>query len=296
MFDQNRLQYNEAVTLEKTKEPYYQQLIEWANKSGVIVNGAQWPAFFGSHGQLRGVIASRDINPYEAIMAVPQNLLLMSIKAKYDPEFQPLFAKHPKFFEAEYHESFAEYNKLLFFMIKERQKEGETILKPTLNIISEKDVYGWADAAVIQGISDPVIRQELDYYFQLMERTWTAAQPIFEEAQSLFPKSVTKDDFRWAYFYLNSRCFGNGMPSLVYTPVIDLINNAEEDNRLHSFVVHRGLEKLPQADCEAIKYTKQSLSIDLSTVFPELNSEPNKETDKQRGVQFVEAVSHVDDF
>ena len=293
MFEQDRLLYNEAATLEKVKEPYYQQLTEWATKSGVIINGAEWPAFFGSHGQLRGVRASRDINPYEAIIAVPQNLLLMSIKAKYDKEFQPLFSKHPLFFEAEHHESFAEYHKLLFFMIRERQKEGETVLKPTLNIINEQDVYGWANPEVIQGIKDPMVRQELDYYFQLMERTWTAAEPIFAEGQHLFSKPVTKPEFRWAHFYLNSRCFGNGMPSLVYTPIIDLINNAEEDNRLHSFVVHRGLEKLPKNECEAVKYTKQSAHIDLSTVFPELSAEPDKKTDKQKGVQFVEAVSHV---
>src|SRR3990167_1257326 len=293
MYQEDRLQYNEEATLEKLKEPYYQSLKEWADKSGIIVNGAEWPAFYGPNGVLRGVRASRDIQPYEAIMAVPQSLLLMSIKARSDKEFQPIFDQFASFFDAKNHESFAEYHKLLFFMIRERQIPDNHSLKHTLEIISEKDVYGWANPETIKNIKDPVVRQELAYYFDLMEKTWVEAEPIFKASAHLYRTAVTKDEFRWAYFYLNSRCFGNGMPSLVYTPVIDLVNNAEEDNRLHSFVLHRGLEKLPDPECQAVRYKKQSREIHLTTVFPELNPNPVKTDDKQLSVQFVEAVSHV---
>src|SRR3990167_623152 len=104
MYQEDRLQYNEEATLEKLKEPYYQSLKEWADKSGIIVNGAEWPAFYGPNVVLRGVRASRDIQPYEAIMAVPHNLLLSSRLAASCVDLQPVFVRHPELFDPHRHE------------------------------------------------------------------------------------------------------------------------------------------------------------------------------------------------
>lgn len=100
-------------------EARYLRFNKWTIENGVIYNGIQWPAFFGENHQLRGVISTKEIKPYEAVLFVPNKILITTKLAQDHEILGPIVKAYPKVFKTS---PDAEYNLLIIFLIYERCK------------------------------------------------------------------------------------------------------------------------------------------------------------------------------
>ena len=116
-------EYNEELTKEHRRNPKDKVFVNWCLKHGMRWTGLDFPAIFGDG--LRGVVASRDIKPYEAVLFVPNKLLITVKKAKEDRFLGSVIEKHPEMF-SEIED--ADYNILILFLLRERIK-GKEIMK-----------------------------------------------------------------------------------------------------------------------------------------------------------------------
>jgi hypothetical protein len=281
------LEYDEKATAEKVKLPFYQEWREWGLKNGVKLNEEkiEIPAFFGHGGFLRGVRAKEDIQPGEVIMVVPQKCAMLSRVACNDPVLQGMFAENPALFDMQTNK-WAIYNRLLFYMLKEHAKGKESHLYYTINIIETDSNYDWYNDETINSALDPTIRDQMLEVKDRIESTWKLAEPIINSNSQVFEGKVKRKEFNWAYFYLNSRCFGAGMPTLVYVPFIDLINCKPEDNTFFAFFAHLKLEQDPKKASE-VGYEPQLSGANISAFFPEMQNITSPLI-KTRPYQFLE--------
>ena len=83
----------------------YQRFLDWFFTNGGKMNGVQWPAFFGKN-EIRGVIATRDIKPYEGLIYCPNKLLITTKLVKDHEIIGPIIKGYPEVFEEEGNEEF----------------------------------------------------------------------------------------------------------------------------------------------------------------------------------------------
>lgn len=286
---EKELEYNEKVSEEYRKTVEYQDFLGWCQKSGIRVAGVEFPAFYGEHGQLRGARASEDILPFQAIIAVPLKCLMMSRKAYDDPELSLIFSKHPQLFDPHKDDS-ASYMAVMFFMLRERIKGRDSELYHVWNIVPVDQSFPWLDDSMVAFIRDQCIIDEIVVMKNKLEYLWTLAKPVLDENTQVYPRSITRQEFNWAYYFSNSRCFGDSMPSLVYTPVIDLINHANKNAIFHCSFSNLKYESLTIAEAKNHGYDKNLGLANLSKLFPERKS-TSKPQIKSEAVEFIEAVS-----
>ena len=84
----------------------YQRFLDWFLENGGKMNGVQWPAFFGKN-DLRGIIATRDLKPYESLIYAPNKLLITSKLAQDHEIIGPIIKEYPVLFEE--HDDFEFY-------------------------------------------------------------------------------------------------------------------------------------------------------------------------------------------
>lgn len=95
----------------------YQAFVKWCLDNGMKWTGVDFPAVFENG--LRGIVATRDIKPYEAIIFIP-NSLLISVKSCLQDKFiSSVVEKFPDIFKDP---TEGEYSILILFMIRERMK------------------------------------------------------------------------------------------------------------------------------------------------------------------------------
>lgn len=139
-------------------EPRFARFLEWCDEQGVIMTSAAWPAFFGSE-NLRGVVCTKDIKPYEAIMYVPHKLLITTQMTKDHPILGQIVLDHPSIFKTS---GDWEYNLLILFLIHERCKGKESFWHPYLDTIQKIDTPIEWDQEHLDFIEDTQLRAEID--------------------------------------------------------------------------------------------------------------------------------------
>jgi hypothetical protein len=112
-------EYNRTISSKEKHNPKYKEFVEWCLANGMKWTGVDFPAFFGAEGHLRGVVTTRDIKPYEAIIAIPNKILMTTIQAKEDKYLGKLIKAHPDVFLVE---EAGEYNILIAMLLRERAK------------------------------------------------------------------------------------------------------------------------------------------------------------------------------
>jgi len=111
------LMYNKELSSQKKEEPKYKLFVEWCIKNGMIWTGVDFPAFFGD--SLRGMVATRDIKPYEGLIYLPNSLIITVEKVRKDKILGSIVEKYPKIFMLP---TDSEYNVLALFLLRERMK------------------------------------------------------------------------------------------------------------------------------------------------------------------------------
>lgn len=289
MMIEETLDYNADVTKEKLKASESLELASWAKKQGIINHGVEFPAYFGQQGHLRGTRSCSDIGPFQAVLAVPQKCLMMSRRAYEDPDIGPLLQAHPYLFDPKKTEN-ATYNAVVMLMLKERTRGKDSDLYHVISIVKQRESYPWLDDSIFNFIRDQCMIDEISTARDLFTDLWEKIRKILEANPSIFGDKVSKEDFAWAYYFANSRCFGEEMPALVYAPVIDLMNHEPTDALLHCSFIHLKLEKLSHHELADSGYKRLPRYADLSTVFPEWKFSPKVQV-KYDPIEFVEAVS-----
>lgn len=80
--------------------------------------GVDFPAIFGVGG-LRGMVATRDIRPYEGVLFVPNKLLMTVEKVRMDVVLAKIIEENEGIFLEEEH---SDYNIIVLFLLHERSK------------------------------------------------------------------------------------------------------------------------------------------------------------------------------
>ena len=290
MYRHTRLNYDPEATASKSKQQIYENLKSYAHEKGILVNGVEYPAFYGNGGFLRGARADKDIQPYEAIIAAPQTSLLITSRLWEDKELAELGVKYPEYL-ALANDGMEAYFLVAIYLLRERCKGDDSPVKSYIELNSNQDVYFWDDQKVLDYAKDPVLKFRLKYCRDQTHNDWKKVQRIEQENPTLFRRKLTKQDFDWAYFFAYSRCFGYQMPGKVYPPVIDLLNYAAEDNNFFAFLIHKKYEQMSDEECQKVNYKKQTQGIDLSHLFPDWKPSKGVE-DKRDSINFVEKFDH----
>lgn len=176
--------YNEKISEKEKHNPKHKLFLEWCFSNGLKWTGVDFPAYFGDKGELRGVVATRDINPYEIIMGIPNKLLMSSAKAKEDKALSKLFKKHEEIFTQD---DSGDYNVLIVYLIRERLKGPESFFHPFLNLLDDIITGQSWDKKAMKFIEDPMFRGCIEESQLELESEWEAMKDVFEENPKLFP-------------------------------------------------------------------------------------------------------------
>jgi hypothetical protein len=257
---------NWKLTEENRNKEFAKGYMEWMKANLLISDAVDWPVVF--EGGLRGAAAKRDIKPFEGIIAVPQKFLVMSRRAREDPELQEVWKDHPAIF-ALGATDICDYEVTIFFMIRERLKGKQSLYYYVIEVVDQGDLYPWLNPTVISYAHDVRVKEEIRLQKEKLDICWKIAEPIFDQYPKIFHRKITFEDYLWAYHFVNSRCFGWDMPSLVYTPLIDLLNHSEMDNPFHCTFLHTKKDKLPSEEAKKLNYDKLPPYLDLRSLFPD---------------------------
>ena len=63
--------YNKEVSEKLRQQPKYVAFKKWCDQNGILYSGVEFPAAFGTNGQLIGMAAARDVPPSTAFLYVP---------------------------------------------------------------------------------------------------------------------------------------------------------------------------------------------------------------------------------
>jgi hypothetical protein len=286
------LEYNQKISEREKHNPRHRKFIEWCFDNGFKWAGVDFPAYFGLNGELRGIVTTREIRPYEAIMAVPNKLLITSIKAKEDKHLSKIISAHEELFDIK--DENGEYNILIAFLLKERAKGTESFYFPFLNLVPEIESGLVWDKETINFIQEAALKEEaLDAQRELKEE-YQAMKEVLEKYPNMFP-NLTLHDFAWASQFVTTRCFGWFLPCTLLAPMVDLINHYANE-QCTTEIAHMGLEmEESKQKRENLDYRKLRGNYDMKLLIPESNFTPGNR--KTNAIHFIESFGHkVNDF
>lgn len=177
--------YNAKISEREKQNPKHARFLEWCFSNGLKWGGVDFPAFFGKDGNLRGLVAKRDIRPYEVVLAVPNQLMITTIKAREDKYLGKLFAAHEELFFAE---DTGEYNCLIVYLLRERFKGEESFFAPFLNVVSETESALVWDQQTLDFIEENSLRQEVVEAQEEFQREWKQLKAVLDKYPNMFPK------------------------------------------------------------------------------------------------------------
>ena len=177
--------YNAEISSREKMNPRHARFLDWCFRHGLKWQGVDFPAYFGEDGALRGLVASRDIRPYEVVLAVPNQLMITTVKAREDKHLAKLFAAHEALF---FDEDSGEYNCLIAFLLRERLRGEESFFAPFLNVVSETESALVWDQQTVDFIEEASLRQEVLEAQEEFQREWRQLRQVLEKYPNMFPK------------------------------------------------------------------------------------------------------------
>ena len=136
--------YNEKATLESNSRQFFVDYFDWYKEKGIQVNGVHFAANFGAQGEIRGCLVTKDIGPYQPIIAVPLECTLTLSKAEKDPALMEVFEQFPAIFNPS-RTFFANANRFVFYALTEYCKGKDSEYYYILYMCRETG-YSWLEA------------------------------------------------------------------------------------------------------------------------------------------------------
>jgi hypothetical protein len=123
----------------------HQNFKRWCDENGIKTPGADYPVAYGPRGQLVGMAAKKDIEPMQAFLYVPMDVVINEYNARRRcPEIGFIFDRHPEMFKK--HRD-AEYNTLIMYVMHELLKGKDSFWHPYFEIICRPDLPMLWDAS-----------------------------------------------------------------------------------------------------------------------------------------------------
>jgi hypothetical protein len=264
--------YNEKATLESNSRQFFVDYFDWYKEKGIQVNGVHFAANFGAQGEIRGCLVTKDIGPYQPIIAVPLECTLTLSKAEKDPALMEVFEQFPAIFNPS-RTFFANANRFVFYALTEYCKGKDSEYYYILYMCSSVG-YGWLDKEVNETIKDKRLKEELLEVKERIQEFWEVVQEIHESFPALFQRPIEYKDFLLCFYQFWSRAYYTNLPSIFLPPGMDNINHDDEENITLASIVNRPLESRSEEECTALGYQKRVEKIDFSPVFEELKDKP----------------------
>lgn len=180
------MEYNKEISDRRKQEDlHHKQFLEWCHENGVKFNAVDVLAYFGQKGELRGVAATRDLTPYEVLLAVPNKILITTPKIREDLVMKPILASFPDVFRTSDN---SEYYTLLAYILKERALKEKSFYHPFFNMVTDiEPAEVWEDSD-LKLIQSPDFRQEILDAEQNLKAYWEEMSPVLKRYRKIFGK------------------------------------------------------------------------------------------------------------
>lgn len=183
-YEEPFLAYNQNISQREKQNPRHIRFLEWCRENGFKSSGVEFPAYFGEDGQLRGVVCTKDIAPYEVVMAVPNKILITATKAREDEDLQPLFDGHELFKDPDD----GDYNTLIVFLLREKLKGEQSFWAPFIQLVPEIESGIVWDKQTLEFVEEPAFKEEIEEAQDDFEKEWKTIQSVLQNYSALFPK------------------------------------------------------------------------------------------------------------
>ncbi len=172
-----------------------------------------------------GLIATQKILTDEIVLRIPKNLLLNTKKAFFS-ELRPIFLNHPTFFSS-YHTSSWEDHMLLLYLLKEYSKGEESEFYHLIaNLPRDIDyLIFWPDNELDQLEDSSTFRLAKNHRKEYDEEEKYVLELVEKYPELLDPHVFNKENIRWIYTHLVTRCFGKYFEYTTMIPIAELFNH-----------------------------------------------------------------------
>lgn len=248
---------NVELTEKAKKDPKYHAYRTWLTQKGVLWKDIDFPVAFGPSGVI-GVAAAKDIPNSQAIICIPNKILITTTKVK-NGELKEFVDAFPEIFEDN---EDADFSLLAIFLLREKIKGSESDYQPLINVIDNNAILLHWHEDIIQELEDPYIKKEAKEFELDMDRTWEQFKEAFQKFPHLFPlDKFTKQDFLWCYEAVMTRCFGWSLPTTMLVPMADFMNHNPDGTT--SYIVNTRFERKEEEAPENYLIKKRKVALDV---------------------------------
>lgn len=290
--------YNKPKSDELKADPKYKAFMAWCDANGILYPGVDFPAAFGTKGELLGMAASRDLKPNTAFLYVPTNLHINKHTIKQrSPELWNVFEQYPAVFFKHYD---YQYLRIVTYVMMEMRKGPESFWFPYFEVISWSDLPMLWQSTEIEEFQDPVLIATIKAYRKDFDDEWRLVYEAIKNHEDLFPAISMEEKsyyelFIRAFCSVVTRCFGWGLPTTTMVPFADFINHHNVDSS-YEFICRDVDPQIDPSTSEMHEdyFTATKREVDYSTLYsPEQQQEQitkdNEDLllDKNRSLNYV---------
>ncbi|CDW82727.1 set domain protein [Stylonychia lemnae] len=210
----------------------------------------RFPAAFGDEDNyVVGSAAKYNIQPKDVIVYVPSRILITVEKALNSP-IGFIFEKHSSIFKAT---EDRDYLILLLFVIYEHQKGTKSFWHPYFEAINPGKLTCFWEDNTIEEINDVELREQIYIERENLEEDWQIIEKlIFLYSKDHFNTKVCSYQlYQRCACFVQTRCFGWGLPTTFVAPIADCFNhNSTSNNKIDivNKILHKANEDLYQKD------------------------------------------------
>ncbi|TMW58694.1 hypothetical protein Poli38472_010253 [Pythium oligandrum] len=199
--------------------PAEERFVQWLLDNGASFPKLEWPVL--TENGLRGAIAREEIHPNEAMLTIPQRLMISEATCWADPQLRRVYEEN--------RDVFARDDPVIaLFLVREKLKGEESFYHPYLAILPEViNVQDWSKEELEElrdsSLAEAAARRSTEvqtFYDGIMEL-------LDEKYPGEFPRNqYTFDRFRFAWKSIQARTFGRRLPWTSLVPFADCLNHS----------------------------------------------------------------------
>ena len=203
-----------------------QKYMNYLFEQGVSINKMAFARFrLKNNLPYHGLIATQKVFSDEIILRVPCNLILNTRKAFFS-ELRQVFYDNPSFFSV-YQTSQSEDHMLLVYILSEYSKgEASEYYHLISNLPRDIDYIVFWDNEELKMLEDQsAVRIAKDHRKEYDEDENFVIGLSQKYPDLLKPEVFTRENIRWIYTHLVTRCFGKYLEYITMIPVAELFNH-----------------------------------------------------------------------
>lgn len=210
------------------KEPSesFQKYMNHMFEHGASVNKVAVADFKLKNGlSYSGLIATEKIITDEIIIRVPQPLLL-NTKHAYFSDIRYIFCENPKYFSPSYTSSWEDHMLLVYLVRESGRGEQSEWYHLISNLPREIDYLIFWTQEELDSLEDvSAVRLAKQYRDEYDKDEAFVLELSQRYPDALKPEVFTKENIRWIYTHLVTRCFGKYLEYITMIPIAEMFNH-----------------------------------------------------------------------